>query len=151
MGSLLADAGFDTTAALAVVRRARAGFVRELRGGKPLTIGLGGRFRKERRALESLLDPAADQESALWPGLVILRRRSERLLPVMSELRVREREGRLAIPVADIAISYLHMFANRLIRSAAPAHEAVLYDFLSRLYASSIARSTGRSRKALAD
>ncbi len=39
------------------------------------------------------------------------------------------------------------MTANRLVRSAARAHEAVLYDFMARLFESQIAKARGRSRR----
>jgi hypothetical protein len=50
------------------------------------------------------------------------------------------RSGRLARPLADLAASFLHMHANRLLRSAQRAQELVLYDFLARLYESRAAR-----------
>jgi thiopeptide-type bacteriocin biosynthesis protein len=50
-------------------------------------------------------------------------------------------ERRLTRPLADIAGSLLHMHANRLLRSDQRAHELVLYDFLTRIYESQIARS----------
>jgi hypothetical protein len=58
----------------------------------------------------------------------------------LGELRTCEREGTLDTPLPEIVLSYLHMFANRLLRSQARAHELVLYDFLSRLYESRLAR-----------
>ena len=33
------------------------------------------------------------------------------------------------MPIADLAPSFIHMHVNRMIRSAARAHELVLYDF----------------------
>ncbi len=43
------------------------------------------------------------------------------------------------------APSYLHMHANRLLRSAHGAQELVLYDFLCRLYESRAARARERT------
>ena len=48
------------------------------------------------------------------------------------------------MPLAELAPSYLHMHANRLLRSAQRAQELVLYDFLARLEESRAARSAGR-------
>src|SRR5262245_56008479 len=70
---------------------------------------LGARFRTERRSLEALLDLAPGAESALAPGLEVLRRRSERLAPVMAELRACARSGRLSVPPVELAPSYLYM------------------------------------------
>lgn len=44
------------------------------------------------------------------------------------------------MPLRTLAGSYIHMHANRLLRSAARAQELVLYDFLCRLYESQAAR-----------
>ena len=46
----------------------------------------------------------------------------------------------------SVAISYLHMFANRLFRASHRAQETVLYDFLHRLYLSQdrLAKPTAR-------
>jgi hypothetical protein len=49
-------------------------------------------------------------------------------------LRAAEAAGRLTRPIVEQAAIYIHMFANRLLRSQALAQERVLYDFLHRLY-----------------
>ena len=52
----------------------------------------------------------------------------------------REAAGRLTVPVAEMSTIFVHMFVNRIIRSAARAHELVLYDFLYQLHESREAR-----------
>jgi hypothetical protein len=59
---------------------------------------------------------------------------------VLAELRSGVRAGRLTVPRAELAVGYLHMHANRLLRSAHRAQELILYDFLARLYESRAAR-----------
>ena len=44
------------------------------------------------------------------------------------------------MPVERLTGSYLHMHANRMLRAAHRAQEAVLYHFLERLYESRVAR-----------
>jgi hypothetical protein len=44
------------------------------------------------------------------------------------------------MPIPELAASYLHMHANRLLRSAARAQELVLYDWLYRMYEAQAAR-----------
>jgi hypothetical protein len=44
------------------------------------------------------------------------------------------------VPCPEIARSYLHMHANRLLRSAQREQEAVLYDLLAQYYESEVAR-----------
>jgi hypothetical protein len=51
---------------------------------------------------------------------------------VTANLLDEERAGRLSLPVVELAPSYLHMHANRMLRSAQRMHELVLYDFLYR-------------------
>jgi thiopeptide-type bacteriocin biosynthesis protein len=138
--TLLADLGLDSEAKTSVMRQLREGYSREFGGGKNLRVQLDQKFRQEWRSLMPLLDPAGDETSELAPALAVLRRRSERLAPVVAELREIERAGRLRQPIVDLAGSYVHMHVNRMIRSAPRAHELVLYDFLHQLYESRAAR-----------
>jgi thiopeptide-type bacteriocin biosynthesis protein len=140
---LLGDLGCDLAARQAIIHRVRDGFRREFQGNGLLTRQLGEKFRQERKHLEMLLDPACDAESALQPGLACLHQRSAQLAPVVEALRAVEQAGRLALPLAVLAPSYIHMHANRLLRSAQRAQELVLYDFLDRLYESRLARQRG--------
>ena len=138
--TLLADLGLDAEAKTRVMDRVGGAFAAEFGGGKGLRVQLDQRFRQEGRSLMPLLDPAGDEASELAPALAVLRRRSERSAPIVAELRALEAAGRLSSPIADLATSYVHMHVNRMIRSAARAHELVLYDFLHQLYRSKAAR-----------
>ena len=140
MDLLLDDLGFDLAAKLAVLQQARKSFAQEFRADERFIGQLGDRFRQERQSLTALLDPAREAESELAAGLQVLRRRSQRLAPICAELRAAE----LAAPLATLALSYLHMHANRLLRAAQRAQELVIYDFLARLYQSQTARAHGR-------
>ena len=100
---------------------------------------LGNKFRKERVQLDAMLAGASGGDLAIVRDAFGLR--SERLRPVVDALIQREQEGRLSIPVAELAKSYVHMHANRCLRSAPRPQELVLYDFLDRCYTSQIARS----------
>ncbi|MBN2563629.1 MAG: hypothetical protein JXQ75_22140, partial [Phycisphaerae bacterium] len=106
---------------------------------------LGDKFRKEMErkdltALRALLDTANDEQSPLKPGLLALGRRSEQLAPIVAELKAARQSGRVSLPLTELAPSYVHMHANRLLRSAQRAQELVIYDFLLRLYKSKAAR-----------
>ena len=61
----------------------------------------------------------------------------------MAELARLAAEGRLTTPIPDLAFSFVHMHVNRMIRSAARAHELVIYDLLGRLHESRAARARG--------
>ena len=74
-------------------------------------------------------------------GLAALAARSERLAPIAAELHAAEAQGRLRVPIAALAPSYLHMSVNRLVRAAGREHELVFYDLLGRWQASRAGRS----------
>jgi thiopeptide-type bacteriocin biosynthesis protein len=133
MDRLLRDFGLDLEARLRLAERGRAGFAGRYRYDELLRTPIADRLRKERGALARLLDaPEAVPEPLL--------RRSAALAGIVKELRARESQGRLRPPVSEILTSYVHMFVNRMSRSAGPEHELVLYDFLVQLYGSQLAR-----------
>jgi thiopeptide-type bacteriocin biosynthesis protein len=150
MDLLLSDLGFDLDARHGLLRQLREAFAREHRADAALKRQLGERFRQEGKALQALLE-ATQAPGPLAPALAVLRRRSERLAPVAARLRACAQAGRLAQPLAGLAASYLHLHANRLVRSAQRAQEMVLYDFLYRLYQSRAAQAqAGGARPARA-
>jgi Lantibiotic dehydratase, C terminus./Lantibiotic dehydratase, N terminus. len=138
--ALLQDFGFDPATKFAVIRKARAAFAKEIRVDGRLKGQIGDRFREERKKLEALLDSSQDAENALSCGFEIFHHRSARVAPIVAELKASEAAGRLFVSLQELAPSYIHMHANRLLRSAHRTHELVLYDFLARLYGSKIAR-----------
>jgi thiopeptide-type bacteriocin biosynthesis protein len=141
MDRLLSDLGFDLETRHAVIRRARDSFSAEFRADAGLQHQLGTKFRPQRTGLEALLEATPGGDDRLAPGKEVLRLRSERLAPIVDELRSAARAGRLTVPLPELAVSYLHMHANRLFRSAQRAQELILYDFLARLYESRAARA----------
>jgi thiopeptide-type bacteriocin biosynthesis protein len=140
---LLSDLGLDSAGKISVLSRLRESYLREFGGSKDLRVQLDQKFRTERRSLEALLDLGQAEESPLAPGLAVLRKRSEESAPAMAELRQLEAAGRLSVPISDLALSFVHMHVNRMIRSAARAHELVIYDLLGRLHESQAARARG--------
>ena len=64
---------------------------------------------------------------------------------MVTALWVAERAGRLTMPVSELAPSFLHMHANRLLHASPRQNELVLYDFLLRLYGSRAARAGSRA------
>jgi thiopeptide-type bacteriocin biosynthesis protein len=139
---LFEDLGLTLEGKRSVARQAREGFGREFRIDGNFRGQVSQRYRAERARLEALLDPAHDPPAPLAAGLVALRGRSLQLAPVAAELRQLDQVGRLSATMSDIAVSYAHMHANRLLRSAQRAHELVLYELLERAYSSQAARRT---------
>jgi thiopeptide-type bacteriocin biosynthesis protein len=141
MDLLLIDLGLDTAARHTVIRHARDGYLREFRADANLKRQLGTIYRNERKGLEALLDPSNDQDSPLAPGFAALRNRSDRLAPIVAMLQEYEQANRLSPVLIDLAPSYLHMHANRLLRSSHRAQELVVYELLDRIYQSRAARA----------
>ncbi|HEX7277235.1 MAG TPA: lantibiotic dehydratase [Acidimicrobiales bacterium] len=125
---LLDDLGFSLPEKARWAQARRDAFAAEFRADANLRAQLGRRWRAERQSLEDLLGGAGDANHPLAPGLAVLARRSEAIAPLAAELR---RQG---LPLGDLAASYAHMHANRLLRAGHRAQELVLHDLLARLY-----------------
>ncbi len=144
MDQLLDDFGYDLTQKRALVGELRKSYAAEFRIKTPHEKAIGDRFRKERGAVEKILDRRNDLESDLQPGLALLDERSRTLAPVVAELHAAEKSGLLTESVKTLVASYLHMWAIRLLRAQSRAHEAVIHDFLERSYESQQARAKKR-------
>jgi thiopeptide-type bacteriocin biosynthesis protein len=136
---LVSDFGFAEEAKTGFLRRMQESSAREAQADAGFVQQLAERLRRERSSLEELLAPSHPNPS-LAPGLAALERRSVRLAPLAAGLRDQAREGPLTLGIGELALSVVHMFANRLLRSEGRAHEVVLYDFLYRLHRSRAAR-----------
>lgn len=98
----------------------------------PLRHVLGDKFRKHRRAIETLSNHSHDATSELTTGMAIWRQRSSQLIPLADRLRRAESAGQLGVPMATLIDSYLHMFVNRLARAHGRTHELAMFDLLDR-------------------
>ena len=72
--------------------------------------------------------------------LLIVTRIRRWLAPITAGLNTLAAEGKLGVPIAELARHFLHMHVNRMARSEPRAQELVLYDLLTRHYASRAAR-----------
>ncbi len=141
MDRQLEDLGFDLAGRRTLMESLADMYGTEFRLDSALRQRLRERYREERRALEELLDARGDSAAALGAGYDLLRARTEAGREACAALRTLSAQGALAVPLADVAVSLLHMHANRVLRSANRAQEMVLYRFLEKTYASRLARS----------
>ncbi|WP_426749390.1 lantibiotic dehydratase [Myxococcus sp. Y35] len=141
MDALMNILGLSLEAKLALVSRCRAAFGVEFKVNAHFEDQLSQRFRKERRALETLLDGASPGTEPWRAGLDAFAQRDLRLRPIAEQLQAADQAGRLAVPLAMLAEGFLHMHVNRLLVSDHRAQELILYDFLTRLYRSQRART----------
>jgi thiopeptide-type bacteriocin biosynthesis protein len=134
MDQLLEDLGLSLEERRALVRREKDGYGAELGADDSFWRQLGARFRRERGTLEPLLDRAQDATSPHRAALAAFAARSEVVRALAPEIK------KLPLPVATLAASYLHMHANRLLRTAQRSQEACLHYFLDRCYEAILAR-----------
>lgn len=144
MDQLLIDLGLDLAGKLEVIRRTRDAFAKEFCVEPQFRHQLNAKYRKERRTVEALLVPDGEGQALPTPEHAVLHRRSEQWASAIADLKAREQAGKLRQSVKELAVSYLHMHANRLLRSAHRAQELVLYDFLARNYESRVIRERDR-------
>jgi thiopeptide-type bacteriocin biosynthesis protein len=138
----LRDFGLDLPQRRRFAREARDGYMREMRAeGKSMQGWLAERFRKERATIEPLVQPDHRASNpALTAGLEALELRSRASFPILEEMRRLQARGELTRHLESIAHSLIHMYCNRLLRSAQRTQEFVIYEFLARLYDSELAR-----------
>jgi thiopeptide-type bacteriocin biosynthesis protein len=137
---MLDDLGLSLGDKHELLGRCRQQYGHEFHAERGLVRQIGVKFRHERLALERLLDRDNDADSVFAPALRAFDQRSRRLRSIGAALQKEAAERRLSSTVPELAASYLHMHANRMLPGAARAQELVLYDFLERLYQGRLAR-----------
>ncbi len=141
--ALLDDFGLDLAAKDRLLRGLQEGFYAEFNKRSKtskLLHSLNDKYRAEARAIEDILGPQP-AESPLRPALECFRRRSERNRDLVAALET-ERRNHPATTLPDAALlpSYIHMTLNRTFIARQRMHELVVYHYLSRYYASQLAR-----------
>ena len=129
-----------------IALRAQRGYGHEFGTGGAFQQEVGRRYRRERAAVEALLDPDAVPAAGLAGSLRALHRRSAALALPARELRTAAQAGRLTADLTEVAMSLAHMHVNRMLRSAHRAQELVIYELLGRAYSSQAARSQAGRR-----
>jgi thiopeptide-type bacteriocin biosynthesis protein len=148
---LFDDLGLTLEQKRDIALRAQRGYGHEFGVDGAFAREVGRRYRRERAAVEALLDPALLDPALPDPGreppaglagsLRALRRRSAALARPASELRAAAQAGQLTADLPELALSLAHMHVNRMLRSAQRAQELVIYELLGRAYSSQAARS----------
>lgn len=142
---LLDDFGLPLIDKLEFVDNCRRARRREFWDGGQVRVQLGDKFRSVHAGLLDLLDPQARSRTTLSPAIERLTQRSSGMRPIAEEIR--RLSGMQSMKLSALIASFAHMHANRMLRSAGGPQELVLYDFLGRLYRTSLARSGGRVRR----
>lgn len=102
---------------------------------------LGDRFRTERSWFESIEADYGLKEPIWRMSKDVFRRRTQAIADAVSLLKTLHASGLLSKPISALAVSYVHMNVNRMMRSAAKEHEFALYYFLFRRYTADAVRA----------
>jgi len=143
---LLTGFGYRTKAKQQLVQMARVKFLgRIAQDDESSSYRRSLHFRKERPILESILDDDSAKNgvhlrNSMVSCLRILRERSIRLAPTVLQFKDLDRKRKLSVPLSDLALSFVHMHLNRLLRWGMSPGEDEIYDSLERLYISRMAR-----------
>lgn len=142
---LLDDFGFDLDRKLVLLEHLQSSYADEFGVQAAIEKQMANRLRGMRRELNDLLYEKHGSDHPMARGLAALDRRSSRIRPLVRKFQELDEAGHLTTSHEDLVASFAHMFTNRLLRSEGRAHELVLYDFLTQLTRSQIARGRSRS------
>lgn len=132
---LLSDFGLDLAAQVEWAKEQRRTFGIEFGVDGRVGQHVGQLYRRLRPMLDHLTNADGDGDNPMSEAVDIFRRRSDLIRPEVECLR------RLHLDVRDMAGHFVHMHANRLLRSHHRAQELVLYNLLYRIYTAQLARS----------
>ena len=94
------------------------------------------KFRDNKKTVESVLNNALNEKEFISLCQPI-KKRSKQFIPIVGQIKIKSKKED---KINELLKSYLHMMINRLFRSNNRLHELILYDFMSRYYASEIAK-----------
>jgi thiopeptide-type bacteriocin biosynthesis protein len=144
---LLEELALPLEARRELLLSARNAFHREFRASDAVARQIGAKYRSESASIAALLAVDEAGEETWSEEKAVLRRRAQRSAGACEALRRASSEGRLAVSLAELAQSLMHMHCNRLLRAEARTHELVLYDFLHRHYKGALARARSDARQ----
>lgn len=140
---LLADLGLSEEERLIWAERARSTFAREFEVDAAFGHAMGRRFREHRAELQALLDGDGSRRDHASVAAVLSQRTQESAAAAQA-LRALAARGALSVTVPALGTALVHMTLNRLLRTGQRAQELVIYDLLTRLYESKLARARRR-------
>ncbi|MCA8832852.1 lantibiotic dehydratase [Hymenobacter pini] len=144
---LLSDFNLSLPDKLALTEHIYQAFFQEFNGNAQLKHQLNDKYREVSRTLTSFLDPANDTPY-IQEAVDLFNNRSVALRAAYDELQstwATHYPGRnVAASISELLPSYLHMFLNRIFIADQRLHELVVYHYLTKYYASALARTKQR-------
>ncbi len=145
---LLQDGEFDLAERHAIARDASEAYGQEFGADLATWKAIGAKYRAQTPRLNEILWSTPEQAQGHEQRVQrVFASRSSKIRPIWREIERARLAGRIHTSAVDLARSFAHMHAVRVLGVEARAHELVLFDFLKRLYASRLAR-TGGTRSA---
>jgi lantibiotic biosynthesis protein len=137
---LLRDFGFDLRERARFARDAADGYGREVDADTSTWKAIGVKYREFVAVLDAILWDTPGNGGAHAGARAILDRRSDRVGPLWREIQERIRAGTIRANSIELASSFAHLHAVRVLGASARLHELLLYEFLKRQYAARAAR-----------
>jgi lantibiotic biosynthesis protein len=141
---LLRDAGLDLAARLALARTAADAYAAEFGADVEALRAMGEQYKSHSARLGTLLWPRARADAHADRADEIFSARSRRLGSVWTEYGRLSETGALERQLPELALTFSHLHALRMLGVNARRHEFVLYQFLRRQYAAQQARLAAR-------
>jgi len=133
---LLTDAGYDAAEKLALLDQLQQSFLTEFGDSPELKRQLNQKYRDQTTLIESAMKLSTTNTLPNF-FLETLYGRSQQQGPLLAKLTAIHGKAMLT----TLLPSYIHMHLNRLFFANQRSHELVIYHFLRRYYASTLARS----------
>ncbi|MBB5624078.1 thiopeptide-type bacteriocin biosynthesis protein [Pedobacter cryoconitis] len=126
---------FNIKGKLELMQKLKENFASEFTFGVVQRKQLSKLFRRHKEEIYASLS-VQQPGGKLYQLYLILRERTEKITPLIQQLKIMEEEGALQVPIINLLDSYIHMLVNRIIPDLARLHEVVIYDFLYQYYIS---------------
>lgn len=105
------------------------------------TKQLNDKYRAHRKDIENVM---MSKDEILGP---IIKEHMKAIALPIEKIIITEKSGKLQVSMISLLSSIIHMSLDRLFLTRNRLHEMVIYEFLSRYYASEIAKTTNNIRK----
>jgi len=137
---LLDDFKFNLDQKTILLNRLQSNFGQEFNKNTIVKKQLSKKIRKERQAINNILNSNNDKYSEMYPLFELLQKRSQSIIPIAEDIILLKKSNQLKMSVSELISSYIHMMMNRIFISKQRLHEMVIYDFLYNYYKSAQAK-----------
>jgi lantibiotic biosynthesis protein len=123
-----------------MLEQIKTSFHTEFKADKFLKEQLSDTYRKNKAAIEEIMNYNMSEANELFPLVKILNDKSIAIKPIVHQLQQMDKKQKLVPAINELMPSYIHMLVNRIVTSSPRQHELVIYDILFNYYRSAMAR-----------